>query len=341
MVATPWDNGYGLMNPWGNAWGMSPQAVADKVVREQVAPAMGVNVDGSGSDITVSPEARNTGPQTPADKFSTGLALDSVKGYAKEQLGQSALGIMGATAAGFAPTVGQALGYTASNFANPSGLAGLMGGTVANQMGFSKPQGVVGRVTQYGLNPLATMGLSMVNPALGVAYGLLSPFVADMIGDMTNTRRDEKYKDNMEDTHGTFGGRAVSKDMTGFADRHGFDGMTGAYGAQGYSPADAARGMSNKDATSMARGQSPMGYTGTYGGWGAVGGPKGGVDAANRGFGYGDPSYGRSMGGFAGLGIGNPSSYGGRNSSDGGGSSSGGRSGEGDQSGAGQGGWGR
>ena len=260
--------------------------------------------------------------------------MDSVKGYAKEQLGKSAMGVLGATAAGFAPTVGQALGYTASNFANPSGVAGLAGGLVANQMGFSPPQGVIGKITQYGLNPLATMGLSMVNPALGVAYGLLSPFVADAIGDMTNSRRDERYKDAMEDSHGTFGGRSVSKDMTGFADRHGFDGMTGAYGAQGYSPADAARGMSNRDATAMGRGQSGMGYSGSYGGWGAIGGPKGGVAAVDRGYGKDIDKYGRSMGGYAGLGIGNPSSYGGTNSSrgDGGGP---GRGGRGDSTGTG------
>ena len=42
----------------------------------------------------------------------------------------------------------------------------------------------------------------------------------------------------------------------------------------------------------------------TYGGWGSIGGPAGGARAA-------DPSYGENMGGFAGLGIGNPSTYGG------------------------------
>ena len=48
----------------------------------------------------------------------------------------------------------------------------------------------------------------------------------------------------------------------------------------------------------------------TYGGWGSVGGPSGGARAVDRG-------YGANMGGFAGLGIGNPSSYGGRGGSGG------------------------
>jgi hypothetical protein len=47
---------------------------------------------------------------------------------------------------------------------------------------------------------------------------------------------------------------------------------------------------------------------GTYGGWGNIGGPAGGARAV-------DPGYGPSMGGYAGLGIGNPTSYGGRGDS--------------------------
>jgi len=65
-------------------------------------------------------------------------------------------------------------------------------------------------------------------------------------------------------------------------------------------------------------GAAPSGSS--YGGFGAMGGPVGGARAVDRG-------YGRSMGGYAGLGIGNPSSYGGGGNSSGGGS--GGKSGGG------------
>ena len=73
--------------------------------------------------------------------------------------------------------------------------------------------------------------------------------------------------------------------------------------------------VGNRDASKAMAGRNPSGPS--YGGFGAMGGPVGGASAVDRG-------YGRSMGGYAGLGIGNPSSYGGRGGGGSGGRDSGG-----------------
>lgn len=326
----------GLMSPWAmgsqGAQGVVPQTGLQSLMRGQS--------DGNGEGST--PGSNRSGPQTPGEQQAVNEALGAARGYAGRSLGNTAIGALGATAMGFSPSIGDIGKAAIGGLANPTGLAGLAGNVTANKMGFTGFQpGIAKNVISYGINPLATGLLSAINPALGLAYGLMSPFGFDLAADGLDARKDEAYKDAMEDSHGTFGGREASKEISGFADRHGFDGLGGIGRTQGYSPTDLARGLSNKDATSVAQGRSPMGYAESYGGWGSIGGPMGGVGAVNGG--YGDPKdgYGRAMGGFAGLGIGNPSSYGGGNSSSGGSDRGGFGANDGDSDTAGNGGFGR
>ena len=335
----------GLMSPWAmgsqGAQGVVPQTGLQSLISGQA--------DGNAEGTT--PGTNMSGPQTPGERQAANEALGAARGYAANSLGNTALGAIGATAMGMSPSAGDIGKAAIGGLANPTGLAGLAGKVTANHMGFAGPQaGWAQKAISYGLNPVATGLLSAINPALGLAYGFMAPFGIDIAADGLNARKDEAYKDAMEDAHGSFGGRAASKEISGFADRHGFDGLGGIGRTQGYSPADLARGMSNKDATSVAQGRSPMGYSESYGGWGSVGGPMGGVESVNRGYGIGginggygaiDAGYGPSMGGFAGLGIGNPSSYGGGNSSSGGSDRGGFGANDGDSDTAGNGGFGR
>ena len=328
-----WENA-GLMSPWANAWGMQPQTIADTVVRGQVAPALGVRSDSDGRGYSA-PGRENSGPQTPDSQQRSREVMGQLGGYAAGKLGNTAMGAIGATAAGFSPGIGDVVSAGVRSLADPMGVAGLGSRVAAQQMGFSGFQPGFARTAVGAINPVVGGLLSTVNPALGLAYGLLSPFAMDALADGLNTRKDESYKDAMEDEHGFFGGRSVAKDIAGMMDRAGFDSMAHGYGNQGYGPADAARGMTNKDASSVARGGNPMGNTyganRSVGFANAIGGPRGGASAVDSG-------YGPSMGGFAGLGIGNPSSYGGRTSSSSGSSGGNGPGGRGSSGGGGYGG---
>jgi hypothetical protein len=239
--------------------------------------------------------------------------LGTLGDYGKSVAKKTGMDVLGAYGMGFSPTIGQIAGRAATNLAAPSTVLGLAGNVIGKQMGMTKPQGIFGKVVDNVINPAATIGLSFINPALGMAYGLMSPMAADALGDITDTREDESYRDAMEESHGYFGGRDRAKDVRGMAARAGFENMAHAYGNQGYGPGSAARGMTNKDASSFARGGNPMGNTyGARAGIGfsnSIGGPRGGARAV-------DPGYGPNMGGYAGLGIGNPSSYGGGRDND-------------------------
>jgi len=246
----------------------------------------------------------NSAPTTATGQIQARELASMFGSVGKTALGKTALGTGAALAAGFAPSVGDVVGNLASNLASPGTMAGLAGNVAAKAAGFSPPTGMVGRVAK-AINPALTMGLGLMSPALGLGYAALSPFAMDALGDVTNSRKDEKHKDAMEDAHGTFGGRAAARDFGAMAQVGGFGSLESMGAAHGYGPADMARGMSNKDATAAMGGRNPMGTS--YGGWGGIGGPDGGARSVDRG-------YGPSMGGFAGLGIGNPSSYGGGSS---------------------------
>jgi hypothetical protein len=150
--------------------------------------------------------------------------------------------------------------------------------------------------------------------------------VADGLGDAFNARKNETLRDDIESKASSYrSGRVGYADMESYADRVGsleatvkgvVDKVNKAREVAGLAPIGySPRGLS--------LGGMEVGAPGTqsYGGWGNVGGPKGGASSVDSG-------YGKSRGGFAGLGIGNPGSYGGKSTSSassGGGSGSSGR----------------
>lgn len=210
-------------------------------------------------------------------------------GYGAKALGQTGLDVGAALAAGFAPSVGDVVGRLAGNLASPGSMAGLAGSVAAKAAGFTGPTGVMGRVAQ-AFNPAVTIGLGLMNPLAALGYTALSPFAMDALGDATNSRRDERHRDALENAHGTFGGRTAARDFDSLAAVGGFGTLGKMAADYGYGPADLARGMSNRDASKAMAGRNPSGSS--YGGWGSAGGPVDGARAV-------DSAYGRSMGGWA------------------------------------------
>lgn len=261
-----------------------------------------------GGDYSLGGGPYGAGSTTPANAPTTATGRVNARelagmfgGYGAKALGKTGLDVGAALAAGFAPSVGDVVGRLAGNLASPGSMAGLAGNVAAKAAGFTNPTGVMGRVAQ-AFNPALTIGFGLMNPLAGLAYSALSPFAMDALGDATDSRRDEKHRDALESAHGTFGGRAAARDFDAMAAVGGFGSLGKMADAYGYGPGDLARGMSNRDASKAMAGRNPSGSS--YGGWGSMGGPVGGARSM-------DSAYGRSMGGFAGLGIGNPSSYGG------------------------------
>lgn len=295
---------YGYSNPWGIAPMSSGGLMAP--VQQMAVPEMSTG-DVTGYGVPGG-TIGNRGPTTPDDLASKQGIASALGGYGLSAAKNTALDAMSAYGMGFSPSVGQIAGRAVSNLAAPSAITGFVGDVIGKQMGMTAPTGVFGKVARNVISPAITGLLGMVNPALGLTYGLMGPMAMDAVGDVTNTRKDENFKDELEAKGGYFGGRVDASKIGGMIDRAGFESIAHAMANQGIGPTDLARGLSNKDASSVARGGNPMGNTyGSNRGIGfsnAVGGPIGGARAV-------DAAYGRSMGGFAGLGIGNPSSYGG------------------------------
>ena len=300
---TPWNGS------WANAWGTSPPAATLPQAAQTKAkmPAwLGGGGYALGEGPYSSPANTPSAPTTATGKVQAWELASMFGGYGAKALGQTGLDVGAALAAGFAPSVGDVVGRLAGNLASPGSMAGLAGSVAAKAAGFTGPTGVMGRVAQ-AFNPAVTIGLGLMNPLAALGYTALSPFAMDARGDATNSRRDEKHRDALESAHGTFGGRAAARDFDAMAAVGGFGTLGKMAADYGYGPSDLARGMSNRDASKAMAGRNPSGSS--YGGFGAMGGPVGGARAV-------DSSYGPSMGGFAGLGIGNPSSYGGGRDND-------------------------
>lgn len=326
---TPWNGA------WTGAWGMSPPAgIQPPAV--PTGPKLASLFGGGGYSLGDGPYG--VGSTTPANAPTTATGRVNARelagmfgGYGAKALGKTGLDVGAALAAGFAPSVGDVVGRLAGNLASPGSMAGLAGSVAAKAAGFTNPTGFMGRVAQ-AFNPALTIGFGLMNPLAGLAYSALSPVVMDALGDATDSRRDEKHRDALESAHGTFGGRAAARGLDAMAAVGGFGSLGKMAQDYGYGPTDLARGMSNRDASKAMAGRNPSGSS--YGGWGSMGGP---VDGARSM----DSAYGRSMGGFAGLGIGNPSSYGGGGGGSGGRDSGGFGSNDGNSDTAGNGGFGR
>jgi len=295
---------------WENAWQQSPWLGAapsgpqtPTVPGGPVMPGWMKTGYGMGEGRYASPiNEPNKAPTTATGQIQARELAGMFGSYGAKALGKTGLDVGAAVAAGFAPSVGDIAGRALGNLASPGALTGLAGNLTARAAGFSPPTGLMGRVTK-AINPVVGLGLGLMNPLAGLGYSFASPFVADAVGDVTDTRRDEKHRDSLEDAHGTFGGRRAARDFDSMALAAGFGTLGKMAKDYGYSPTDLTKGMSNRDASKAMAGRNPSGSS--YGGFGAMGGPVGGASAVDRG-------YGRSMGGYAGLGIGNPSSYGGR-----------------------------
>lgn len=280
---------------------MSPPAGIQPATGPTLPAWMRINYGPGGGGYASPTTTANNAPTTATGQVKARELAGMFGQVGKSALGKTGLDVGAALAAGFTPSFGDVVDRLASNVAAPGTMAGLVGNVAAKAAGFTKPTGVMGKVAQ-AFNPIATMGLGLMSPLAALGYTALSPFAMDALGDMTDTRQDEKHRDAMEDAHGTFGGRAAARDFDAMAKVGGFGTLGKMADAYGYGPGDLARGMSNRDASRAMAGRNPSGSS--YGGWGSMGGPVGGARAV-------DSSYGPSMGGFAGLGIGNPSSYGG------------------------------
>ena len=310
---------------WENAWQQSPWLGAapsgpqtPTVPGGPVMPGWMKTGYGMGEGRYASPiNEPSKAPSTATGQIQARELAGMFGSYGAKALGKTGLDVGAAVAAGFAPSVGDIAGRALGNLASPGALTGLAGNLTAKAAGFSPPTGLMGRFAK-AVNPVVGLGLGLMNPLAGLGYSFAAPYAMDALGDATNSRRDEKHRDALENAHGTFGGRAAARDFDAMAVAAGFGTLGKMATDYGYSPTDLARGMSNRDASKAMDGRNPSGSS--YGGFGAMGGPVGGASAVDRG-------YGRSMGGYAGLGIGNPSSYGGGGNSSGGGS--GGKSGGG------------
>lgn len=311
-----WENALyanGLMSPWQNSWGGTAQGI----VQKEVAPALGLKTQGengsfSGYSTPGDPNAAAQTSQATKDRFSQGLT--SGLGVAA---GKAALGTGAALAAGM-PTgmMGQA---AIGGMASPGMIGGVLGKGIDAALGTTQT-GFLGKA----LSAIPGMGLGMaVGPVGGLLGGMFGGVIADGVMDGLDMRSREDVRDDYEEQAGYVSGRM------GYADRVGLEQAAAAVrGAVPNSMAAinamdqaiaATRALEQKRGITPSYGMEPGGFSAgkSYGGWASPGGPS--VNGARAV----DAGYGPNMGGFAGLGMGNPSSYGGGSSS---GGSNGGKS---------------
>lgn len=308
---TPAPSG-GLMAPWSTSWGMPP---TQQIVQRQVAPATRLEgaSDGEGVGHAV--------PGNPATATQTSQATkDRVRGSLTGSLTGNVVN------AGIKAGLGLGLGMPSqmvgpaalSSLASPGAVGNVLGGALNSALG-TTPQGWGAKaVANFGVPALAGMAFGPVGGLMG---GMFGGVLADGAMDAMNARKEETLRDDMEDKSGYFGGRVGYADLQTYADRAN---KLNAQVAEAVNKAAKVAAIAGVPAPSFSpRSVSTRGMevgepgSRSYGGWGNVGGPTGGARAVDRG-------YGANMGGFAGLGIGNPSSYGGGGNSSSGGS--GGRS---------------
>lgn len=256
---------------------------------------------------------------------------DSLTGSIGTALGKTALGTGAALAAGMPSNMaGQmALGGLMS----PGSIGGVLGGAIDATLG-TTPDGWMGRTLSA---VPGVVGGFLGGPIGGLVGGLAGGPLADAMMDGLDMRSREDVRDDYEGTG--FGNQARGRQA--YADR--VDAEKAAAAVRDAVPNSAAAMHAMDQAIAKTReieraygispsyGLDPGKSSLSYGGWGNIGGPKGGASAVDSG-------YGPSMGGFAGLGIGNPSSYGGRTSSSSGSSGGNGPGGRGSSGGGGYGG---
>ena len=299
----------GLMSGYA-PWGLSQMATQNG----QTAPTVGSPVNparpGEGGD----PRGYSAPGDPSMAAQTTQATKDRVMGSLRGSLGKNlaTTGLKTAAALGLgmpSNMVGQA---AIGSLAGPASVGNVLGGALNAALG-TQQKGFFGKA----LASIPSIAGSVVaGPVGGLMGGLIGGPLADGIMDGLNARNEESLRDDMEGKSGYFGGRTGFADMQSYAERANaieaavkgvVDKVNVGRSIAGIDPVGySPRGVST--------GRMEVGAPGTrsYGGWGNVGGPDGGARAVSRG-------YGENMGGFAGLGIGNPSSYGGGGSSSGGG----------------------
>lgn len=299
-----WENA-GLMSPWATAWGMQPQTIADTVIRDEVAPAMRMSQGGEGKGFSVGGDPSKASQTSQATKDRV---RDSLTGSIGRAVGRGALNATIGSLMGMpSDMIGSAL---ASGIASPSSIGGVLGGALNAALG-TQPTGFMGKAIGNFAVP-AMAGLAF-GPVGGLVGGLMGGVVSDAVMDGLDMRSREGIRDDYE-------GEGLSNQARGrqaYADRVGLEQAASRVRDSLPNSAAAMHAMDQAIAATRALersyginpsyGLDPGRSSLSYGGWGNVGGPLGGARAV-------DSSYGRNMGGFAGLGIGNPSSYGGRDS---------------------------
>ena len=314
---------YGYSNPWGMAlqqpmgglmspftpWGLGamggqPQeAMATRGVRsmdrrEESGESPGFSTPGDPSKAAQTSQATRD------------RVRDSVVGSMAKNTAMSTLGALGSYAAGMpGDMVGQA---ALGGLMGPSSIGNVIGGGLNAALG-TQPSGFVGKTIGYAA---PAIGGLLGGPIGALAGGIFGGVLGDVVGDKMNTRDQEAVRDSYEGE----GFANQARGRMAFADRLGLEKADLATGVSfGSLPSSIASlqamdkaianiaAMERSYGITPSHGLTPGQSSKSYGGWGNVGGPEGGARSVDRG-------YGPSMGGFAGLGIGNPSSHGGGSS---------------------------
>jgi len=280
----------------------------ERMVQNEISPALR-GATPNGGEVK--------GYSTPGNPATAARTTQATKDRVRDSLTGSLTGNV--VNAGLKAGIGLGLGMP-SQMVGPAALSSLTSpGAVGNVLGnavnatlSTTPQGFLGKtIANFAVPTIA--GLTM-GPVGGLVGGLMGGVVSDAVMDGLDARKEEALRDDMENKSGYFGGR------TGYADLQSYAEKANSLEAAVKSVVDKVnmtRAIAGIDPIgysprSVSTGRMEVGERGTqsYGGWGNVGGPTGGARAVDAG-------YGRNMGGFAGLGIGNPSSYGGRGDSGG------------------------
>ncbi|MDY0227213.1 MAG: hypothetical protein RBR38_10330 [Desulfomicrobium apsheronum] len=301
--SAPYANG--LMAPWA----AQSLPVTQQIVQDQVAPAMGMERgEGNFGGYSV-PGDPSTATQT--SQATKDRVMSSLSGSLGRNAKKTAATALAAYASG-AP-FGDAINATVGGLMSPGSIGGILGGGINAALN-TTPSGILGNAINWGA---PVVGGLIGGPFGALAGGMFGGVLADSIADGLDSRKEESLRDDMENKSGYFGGRTGYGDLQTYGNRVA---ELNAKVADVVNKAARVANFTNAPAPtfsprSVSSRSMEVGMPGTqsYGGWGNIGGPDGGARAVDR-------SYGPSMGGFAGLGIGNPSSYGGGNGSAGRGS---------------------
>jgi hypothetical protein len=240
-----------------------------------------------------------------------GRATNATMGALGSRLGKSALGA--AVNYGMGMPAGMIPDSVMSGLMSPASIAGVAAAPVNATLGLG-PTSALGKLGLSGV--VGLMGM-LGGPVAGIAGSLLGGLGFDALGDAFDMRSEEQTRDDMESKLGWGEGHSTYADTKDVRDRTKSVSMN----------ENAARAKS-MDLQSMldlaaekmgvSKYSAPVGYgwgttdygggygMNSYGGFDSLGGPMGGARAIDAG-------YGPNMGGWGGLGIGNPSSYGGGN----------------------------